>query len=125
MLRAMVHLERYTVTLLTLRADAPRFSEEALDELQDEHLAHLADLHEAGELLAAGPLPGADDRLFRGLSIWRAEPDRVRELLAAHPDPAVVAGRFEQQVMEWLVPAGAMHFTRTRLPRSAAEVGGG
>jgi uncharacterized protein YciI len=33
-------------------------SEDVLDQLQDQHLAHLADLYDAGLLLAAG-CPGA------------------------------------------------------------------
>jgi len=113
--------DRYTVTLLLLRPDAPHLSEDALDALQDEHLAHLADLHDAGMLLAAGPLPGPDDRHFRGLSIWRADPETVRELVEQHPDPAVAAGRFSIVVLPWMVPSGAMSFAHTRLPRSMAE----
>jgi uncharacterized protein YciI len=111
----------YTISLLLLNPDAPQMSDDVLDELQDRHLAHLADLHAAGLLLAAGPLPGDPDRSFRGLSIWGAEPDRVRELISEHPDPAVTAGRFSQVVIPWMVPAGLMHFERGRLPRSMAE----
>jgi uncharacterized protein YciI len=120
-----MNFDRFTVSLLTLRADAPVLDEAALDALQDEHMAHLADLHDEGLLLAAGPLPGEEDRHFRGLSIWAPEVDTVRELLAEHPDPAVAAGRFEVTVMPWLVPSGAVHFTRTRLPRSMLEVRAG
>jgi uncharacterized protein YciI len=111
----------YTISLLLLNPDAPQMSDDVLDELQDRHLAHLADLHAAGLLLAAGPLPGDPDRSFRGLSIWGAEPDRVRELISEHPDPAVTARRFSQVVIPWMVPAGLMHFERSRLPRSRAE----
>ncbi len=50
-------------------------------------MSHLADLHEAGHLLAAGPL---SDETFRGLSILRVEPERAIEL--KQPDPAVQAG---------------------------------
>jgi uncharacterized protein len=116
-----MEFERYTITLLILRADAPPLADDALNALQDEHMAHLADLHEAGHLLAAGPLLGASERTFRGLSIWRADPDQVRAFIEEHPDPAVTAGRFRVEVIPWMVPSGAMHFTRSRLPRSMAE----
>lgn len=113
--------DRYTISLLLLNPDAPEMADDVLDELQDKHLAHLADLHAAGLLLAAGPLPGEPDRYFRGLSIWNAAPDRVRELTAEHPDPAVAAGRFTQVVIPWMLPSGLMHFKPGRLPRSMAE----
>jgi uncharacterized protein YciI len=119
-----MEFDSFTVSLLTLRADAPTLDEAALDALQDEHMAHLADLHDQGLLLAAGPLPGADDRHFRGLSIWAPGPDRVRELLAAQPDPVVAAGRFEVTVLPWMVPSGAVRFAHARLPRSMAEARG-
>jgi uncharacterized protein YciI len=48
--------DNYTITLLIRRADAPQLSDERAGELQDAHLSHLADLAEAGLLLAAGPL---------------------------------------------------------------------
>jgi hypothetical protein len=116
-----VEFDRYTVSLLILRPDAPRLEEDAADALQDAHMSHLADLHESGDLLAAGPFLGAPDRPFRGLSIWRSDPDRVHQLLGEHPDPAVTAGRFQQEVIPWIVPSGAMRFARTRLPRSMRE----
>ncbi|WP_345611365.1 YciI family protein [Pseudonocardia adelaidensis] len=47
----------------------------------------------------------------------------ARELTAV--DPAVAAGRFSVTVLPWMVPAGAMTFTRTRFPRSVAEASGG
>ena len=108
--------DRYSISLLVRRNDAPELDDEAAAALQDAHLAHLADLHEAGHLLAAGPL--SDDRL-RGLSILNVEPERARELKEA--DPAVEAGLFSVEVIPWLVPAGAMTFSRTRFPRSIEE----
>lgn len=116
-----MQFDRYTITLLILRPDAPRLADDALSALQDEHMSHLADLHEAGYLLAAGPLLGANDRTFRGLSIWRAGPDQVRDFIEEYPDPAVTAGRFRVEVLPWMVLSGAMQFARTRLPRSMAE----
>ena len=114
-----MELDRFTIALLILRTDAPQLDEEAAAALQDAHMAHLADLHEAGHLLAAGPL--ADEK-FRGLSILNVDAERAREL--KEQDPAVRAGRLAVKVIPWMVPAGAMTFSRTRFPRSVAEVAG-
>jgi uncharacterized protein YciI len=114
-----VELDRFTIALLILRTDAPQLDEEAAAALQDAHMAHLADLHEAGHLLAAGPL--ADEK-FRGLSILNVDAERAREL--KEQDPAVRAGRLAVKVIPWMVPPGAMIFSRTHFPRSVAEVAG-
>jgi uncharacterized protein YciI len=114
-----MEFDQFTVSLLVLRPDAPQLEEEAAAELQDAHQAHIADLHESGHLLAAGPL---SDPKFRGLSILRADVDEARRL--KENDPAVQAGRFSVKVMPWTVPAGAMSFARTRFPRSVAEAMG-
>lgn len=114
-----MEFDRYTIALLILRPDAPELDEEAAAELQDAHMAHLADLHEQGHLLAAGPL---SDEKFRGLTILNVEPERAREL--KEQDPAVQIGRFAVKVIPWMVPAGAMTFSRTRFPRSLAEANG-
>ena len=114
-----MEFDRFTIALLILSDDAPVLDDEDADALQDAHMAHLADLHEAGHLLAAGPL---DDERFRGLSILNVDPDRAREL--KEQDPAVRIGRFRVEVMPWRVPAGAMSFSPTRFPRSIAEAAG-
>jgi len=111
-----MEFDHLTVSLLVLRPDAPEFDEEAASALQDAHLAHLADLHEAGHLLAAGPL---SDEKFRGLSILRVDVEEARRLKEA--DPAVRAGRFSVEVMPWTIPGGAISFSPTRFPRSLAE----
>ena len=114
-----MEFDHYTIALLILRPDAPELDEEAAAELQDAHMAHLADLHEQGHLLAAGPL---SDEKFRGLTILNVEPERARAL--KEQDPAVQIGRFAVKVIPWMVPAGAMTFSRTRFPRSLAEANG-
>ena len=114
-----VQLERYTITLLVLRPDAPKLDDKAAAALQDAHMSHLADLHEAGRALAGGPL--FDDQL-RGLNIMRATPEEARALL--EEDPAVRIGRLSVKPIPWMVPAGAIHFTPTHFPRSVAEVEG-
>lgn len=114
--------DKLTIALLVLRPDAPKMDDEAADALQDAHLAHLAKLHEDGYLLAAGPLLGGSDETLRGLSIFNVGPEKVREL--AEQDPAVKIGRFSIKVLPWMVPGGAVTFSRTRFPHSIAEAEG-
>ncbi len=89
------------------------------DALQDAHLAHLASLHDAGSLLAGGPLSDPAGEL-RGLSILSVPPDEARALKEA--DEAVRAGVFSVRVMPWQIPAGALSFSRTFFPRSMRDV---
>ena len=89
------------------------------DSFQDAHLAHLASLHDAGSLLAAGPLSDPTGEL-RGLSILNVPVEEARRLKEA--DEAVRAGVFSVRVMPWQIPAGAMSFSRTFFPRSISDV---
>jgi hypothetical protein len=117
----VVDFDRYTVVLLVTPADPPELSEEEADRLQDAHLAHLAELHDRGVLLAAGPLGDPSGRRhFRGLSILTCGPEEALRLKGE--DPAVRAGVFELLAMPWMLPAGAIHFTPTTFPRSADDV---
>ncbi len=117
-----MEFDQFTVVLLLRHEDAPKMDEAALDALQDAHLAHLARLHDAGHLLAAGPSPGATDRRIRGFCIFRGDPETAKALEA--DDPAVVARRFAIEAYPWMVPHGAMLFVPARFPRSAAEAEG-
>jgi uncharacterized protein YciI len=114
--------DRFTITLLIRRDDAPALDEDAENELQDAHMAYLADLHQAGHLLAAGPLLGEPGRRYRGLSILAVDPERAREL--KEQDPAVRAGLYRVECMPWMVPAGAVRFAGARFPRSMSEAAG-
>jgi uncharacterized protein YciI len=111
-----MEFDHLTVSLLLLRPDAPQLNAEEAAALQDAHLSHIADLHESGHLVAAGPL---SDEKFRGLSLLRADVEEARRLKES--DPAVQAGRFSVRVMTWTVPAGALSFAPARFPRSVAE----
>jgi uncharacterized protein len=112
--------DRYTIVLLVTPDHAPELSDEEADRLQDAHLSHLAELHDRGVLLAAGPLGDpSSKRHYRGLSILRCEPDEALRLKGE--DPAVRAGVFELVAMPWMLPAGAMHFTPTKFPRSTED----
>jgi uncharacterized protein YciI len=112
-----MQLDRFTIALLGAAPDAPRLDDAAAAAMQDAHMSHLADLHDAGALLAAGPL--LDGRL-RGLSILNVEPGEALEL--KRRDPAVRAGLYTVEAIPWLVPGGAISFAPTRFPRSIAEV---
>ena len=114
-----MRFDRYTVTLLTLRPDAPAMTEAQAAELQDRHLAHGADLQDRGLILARGPLTEQDDERFRGFSIWSADAATARAHVEA--DPAVRAGRLAVNVMTWMMPAGNIQFSQVRAPRSVAE----
>src|SRR5438552_4048022 len=87
-----MQFDQFTIALLILRPEAPELDDAAADALQDAHLAHLAELHEQGHLLAAGPLLGDD--VYRGLSILNVPPEEARGLKEA--DPALRAGRYEE-----------------------------
>jgi hypothetical protein len=89
------------------------------DAFQDAHLAHLASLHDAGSLLAAGPLSDPAGEL-RGLSILNVPVEEARRLKEA--DEAVRAGVFTVRALPWRVPAGAISFSRTFFPRSMRDV---
>ncbi len=117
-----MEFDRFSVVLLLLRDDAPKLDDAALDALQDAHLAHLAKLHEAGVLVAAGPTVGPSDRRLRGFSLLNVDAEKARAL--QDEDPAVRAGRFAFEVHTWMVPRGAMHFSPARFPHSAAEAAG-
>jgi uncharacterized protein YciI len=114
-----MQFDSYTIAMVLLNPDAPQLTEEEETALQDAHMAHLADLHEAGHLLAAGPVPGPPDRKLRGFSILNVDPERAREL--KQQDPAVRAGKFRVEVYPWVLPAGLIAFTPGRLPRDMAE----
>jgi uncharacterized protein YciI len=114
-----VEFDGFTIGLLVLRDDAPQLTPAEEDALQDAHLSYLTDLHEAGQLFAAGPLRDHEG-FYRGLSIYSVGVDEARAL--ADADPAVQAGKFRVIVLPWMVPAGAVNFElAARFPRSVAE----
>jgi uncharacterized protein len=114
-----MQFDHYTITLLIRNPDGPDLDEQAAARLQDAHMAHLADLHEAGHLLVAGPLRDND---YRGLSILNVEPEQALEL--KEQDPAVRAGVHTIVAIPWMIPAGAISFAPARFPRSIAEAQG-
>jgi len=75
------------------------------DQLQAEHLGYFEKMRSAGYLLVAGPIDG--DPLIAGISLYAAR--SVEEARAlAEDDPAVRAGRFEIQAMQWFTAKDAL-----------------
>jgi uncharacterized protein len=101
-----MELERFTFVLLRRPADAPEYPEDRLEEIQEQHLAHLAELRERGVLLLAGPFDDQPDESLRGLCVMTTELLETRELMAN--DPAVVAGRLAADVMSWWTHRGSL-----------------
>ncbi|HZS23809.1 MAG TPA: YciI family protein [Gaiellaceae bacterium] len=109
-----MEFDHFTLVLLETNPDAPEASDTVVF---DGHLAHLASLHDAGELIAAGPT--RDDDL-RGICVLATGVERARELMAA--DPAVQAGVFSVRLVPWRAPKGAIaHAPDARFPRSVAD----
>jgi uncharacterized protein YciI len=100
--------EHHTVVVLRRPADAPTFTEEELEDLQERHLAHLAGLRDRGVLLATGPFSDQDDETLRGMCVFAAPPEDARRLMAE--DPMVRVRRLEAVVATWMAPSGAARF---------------
>jgi len=117
-----MEFDKYTIALLILRNDAPELSPEQDAALQDAHMAHFSDLHDAGHLVISGPVLGPPDGALRGLSILKVDPDESFRL--KNGDPAVRAGRYRVEAYPWVMPKGLLSFSPGRLPRSMAEAFG-
>ena len=118
-----MQFDALTVVTLLRPDSAPELSDAEEDALQDAHMTFLAEGHERGDILAAGPLLEQDDPRVRGFAVYAKDPQAAREL--AEQDPKVRAGLFELSISVWMVPSGAIGFTPSRFPRSMREVGEG
>jgi len=101
-----VELKRYTFVLLRRPPNAPDYPEERLDQIQEQHLAHLGQLRERGVLLLSGPFGDQPDESWRGLCVLTTSIDESRELMSQ--DPAVLAGRLVPDVLSWWTPRGSL-----------------
>jgi uncharacterized protein len=102
--------DEHTILFLMRAPDAPAFSEEELDRLQEEHLTYLRDLKRRGVLVANGPLGGQTDERFRGISVYRLPLDDA--LALARADPMVRARRLAIDGARWMTQAGTARFGR-------------
>jgi uncharacterized protein YciI len=100
----------YELVVLRRPADLPTIDDATADLLQRQHLGHFANMKEAGYLKVAGPLVDQPDESWRGICLYQvgslAEARRLAE-----SDPAVRAGRFSIDVMNWFTQRGALRFS--------------
>jgi uncharacterized protein YciI len=103
-----------TIVFLRRGTNPPDLPEEESTALHHAHLAHLADLHERGIIVANGPLLDQSDETLRGVSIYTVDAGEARRL--AEQDPAVRAGRFRVDVARWAVAADRIAFPQADGP---------
>jgi uncharacterized protein len=103
-----MELDGYSFVLLKRGLRAAEFSDEELDRLQEQHLAHLAAMTEQGHLVLAGPFSDQPDETLRGFCLYRTDLEATRRL--AESDPSVRAGRMAVDVMGWWTKKGTLPF---------------
>jgi len=91
--------------LLRRPGGVTNWTAEELQRIDAEHLAFVAGLQAAGDIVAAGPVDGAGD--LRALLIFRAT-DRRRIEQRMAEDPALTAGRLRLELYRWSVPRGVI-----------------
>jgi uncharacterized protein len=99
----------YELIVLRRAPDAPVLDEDTEDLLQRQHLGHFAAMKEAGHLKVAGPLAEQPDDSWRGVCLYQVGSLREARRLA-ESDPAVRAGRFTLDVMNWYTAKDALAF---------------
>ena len=114
-----MELDGYSFVLLKRGPRALEFSDEELDRLQEQHLAHLGAMREQGHLLLAGPFSDQADETLRGFCLYRTSVEETRRL--AESDPSVRAGRMAVDVMGWWTARGALAELAGSLPTSDAS----
>lgn len=106
-----MEFDKYFLVLLKKGPTWTPGSSEELEALQERHLAHLANMSQAGKLDVAGPVADPDDTDIRGISILPFEEftsmDEARTLV--EKDPAIQAGRLRAELMTWYTPKGSIH----------------
>jgi uncharacterized protein len=101
-----MELESYSFVLLKRGPRARELSDEVLDRLQEEHLAHLDAMRDEGAMLFAGPFSEQPDEAWRGFCLYRTGLDETCRL--AESDPSVRAGRMAVEVMTWWTTKGTL-----------------
>ena len=103
-----MELDGYSFVLLKRGPRALEFTDEELERLQAQHLAHLDAMREQGHLVLAGPFSDQADETLRGFCLYRTSVQETRRL--AESDPSVQAGRVAVDVMRWWTKRGSLPF---------------
>jgi uncharacterized protein len=103
-----MELDGYSFVLLKRGPRAAGFSDDELEVLQAQHLAHLDAMREQGHLVAGGPFSEQPDETLRGFCLYRTDLEETRRL--AESDPSVRAGRMAIDVMGWWTKRGTLPF---------------
>jgi uncharacterized protein YciI len=101
-------MDAHTLVLLMRPADPPQLDEDAVDALQEQHLAFLQARREDGVMAAAGPFRDRADERWRGMCIYLVDRERALEL--ASDDPMVRAGTLELLALTWLTRPGELSY---------------
>ena len=116
-----MELVPWTVVFLRRIDPPPALDQATGSKVQDAHLAFLAAQHDAGRLVAAGPVRSAEGGDLAGICLYHVDRDEAKAL--AEQDPAVQRGVFRVETLSWLVPRGALEAGRGAFPRSMKDVG--
>ena len=103
-----MELDSYSFVLLKRGPRAAEFSDDELEVLQAQHLAHLEAMTVQGHLVLAGPFSEQPDETLRGFCLYRTDLEETRRL--AESDPSVRAGRMAVDVMGWWTRKGSLPF---------------
>lgn len=86
--------DSYIIVFLVTGPNRETREQTELQQLQEQHLAHLGKLHQEGYALVAGPFAEQSDPAFRGLVIFRGDLPIEKAIELAGDDPAVRAVRW-------------------------------
>ncbi|HVI37309.1 MAG TPA: YciI family protein [Gaiellales bacterium] len=101
-------MDAHTLVLLMRPGAPPPLDDDAVDALQEQHLAFLQARREQGVLAAAGPFRDRPDERWRGMCIYLVDRERALEL--ASEDPMVRAGWLETLALTWLSRPGELSY---------------